>query len=192
MFVCASQWLDCLDTVSQWLESTVLKVIPRSSIPSDPASEEEPYDPTLGTVSRPLSGSSPLSSVSRLFPPTSSDLPSGPPHTVLLVRYNGWPQRWDEYIPSNSPRLSPFRTRTRHYAHGCPIPNAHVAVPESEVPESVTMKDVYEAVEKVKSVAWSRRAAAMERLGRVMVDAARIGEAAGRNFKAVSLLRQYL
>ena len=54
------------------------------------------------------------------------------------------------------------------------------------------MKDVYEAVEKVKSVAWSRRAAAMERLGRVMVDAARIGEAAGRNFKAVSLLRQYL
>ena len=33
---------------------------------------------------------------------------------VLLIHYNGWPHRWDEWIRSDSERLRPFRTRTRH------------------------------------------------------------------------------
>lgn len=33
---------------------------------------------------------------------------------LLLVHYNGWPHRWDEWIRSDSGRLRPFRTRTRH------------------------------------------------------------------------------
>ena len=33
---------------------------------------------------------------------------------LLLVHYNGWPHRWDEWIRSDSERLRPFRTRTRH------------------------------------------------------------------------------
>ena len=40
---------------------------------------------------------------------------------VLLIHYNGWPHRWDEWIRSDSERLRPFRTRTRH-------PNAVSAV----------------------------------------------------------------
>lgn len=33
---------------------------------------------------------------------------------ILLIHYNGWPHRWDEWIRSDSERLRPFRTRTRH------------------------------------------------------------------------------
>merc|ERR1712216_654631 len=33
---------------------------------------------------------------------------------LLLIHYNGWPSRWDEWIRSDSERLRPFRTRTRH------------------------------------------------------------------------------
>ena len=32
----------------------------------------------------------------------------------VLVHYNGWPARWDEWLPMDSPRLAPFRTRTSH------------------------------------------------------------------------------
>jgi hypothetical protein len=32
----------------------------------------------------------------------------------LLIHYNGWPSRWDEWIESSSPRIAPFRTRTAH------------------------------------------------------------------------------
>lgn len=35
---------------------------------------------------------------------------------LLLIHYNGWPHRWDEWIRSDSPRIRPFRTRTRHRA----------------------------------------------------------------------------
>ena len=33
---------------------------------------------------------------------------------LLLIHYNGWPKRWDEWLRSDSPRIRPFRSRTRH------------------------------------------------------------------------------
>jgi hypothetical protein len=33
---------------------------------------------------------------------------------LLLIHYNGWPHRWDEWMRSDSVRIRPFRTRTRH------------------------------------------------------------------------------
>jgi hypothetical protein len=33
---------------------------------------------------------------------------------LLKIHYNGWPHRWDEWIRSDSHRIRPFRTRTRH------------------------------------------------------------------------------
>ena len=33
---------------------------------------------------------------------------------LVLIHYNGWPARWDEWLPASSPRLAPFRTHTRH------------------------------------------------------------------------------
>lgn len=43
----------------------------------------------------------------------------------VYVHYNGWPERWDEWLHVCSPRLAPFRTRTQHatLAMGlCPWP----------------------------------------------------------------------
>lgn len=32
----------------------------------------------------------------------------------IFVHYNGWPPRWDEWLPFESPRVAPFRSMTRH------------------------------------------------------------------------------
>ena len=43
---------------------------------------------------------------------------------LMYVHYNGWPIRWDEWISWDSPRVTPFRTRTYHAesnTHSCPI-----------------------------------------------------------------------
>jgi hypothetical protein len=58
------QWLDVKDTVSQWLEATVMEI--------------------------------------------DQD------RRRVFVHYNGWPQRWDEWLAFDSPRISPFRSRTIH------------------------------------------------------------------------------
>lgn len=34
----------------------------------------------------------------------------------MFIHYNGWPTRWDEWLPFLSPRIAPFRTRTLHAA----------------------------------------------------------------------------
>ena len=33
---------------------------------------------------------------------------------LILVHYNGWPHRWDEWIRGDSERIESFRTKTRH------------------------------------------------------------------------------
>ena len=34
---------------------------------------------------------------------------------MLYIHYNGWANRWDEWIDINSPRIAPFRTHTIQY-----------------------------------------------------------------------------
>ena len=53
-----------------------------------------------------------------------------PSEVELLIHYNGWPTRWDEWIVNSSARIAPFRTRTVHPAHApfvSPSPNTAVA-----------------------------------------------------------------
>ena len=43
----------------------------------------------------------------------------------ILIHYNGWPQRWDEWLHVDSPRIAPFRTRSQHTTQPlalCPLP----------------------------------------------------------------------
>jgi hypothetical protein len=40
-----------------------------------------------------------------------------PQEGSLKVHYNGWPTRWDEWVPFTSQRIAPFRTRTVHSAY---------------------------------------------------------------------------
>merc|ERR1712238_516780 len=50
-----------------------------------------------------------------ISPPSSfRPRPSNNGAKLLLIHYNGWPHRWDEWIRSDSDRLRIFRTRTRH------------------------------------------------------------------------------
>uniref|UniRef100_A0A7S2GNI3 Ubiquitin-like domain-containing protein n=1 Tax=Octactis speculum TaxID=3111310 RepID=A0A7S2GNI3_9STRA len=35
----------------------------------------------------------------------------------ILIHYNGWPTRWDEWMPFKSGRIAPFRSRTVHSVH---------------------------------------------------------------------------
>ena len=74
------QWIDVKDTVSQWLEATIMDI---------------DYDDCR-----------------------------------VYVHYNGWPERWDEWIAFDSPRISPFRSRTAHSSLSTflsPVPNIQVA-----------------------------------------------------------------
>ena len=132
------QWIDCRDTVNQWLEATIVEIVkPEDILPSVQSR-------------RPSTAHSSSSNNDRKFRPPADDpavsagdlegrrrllleaCEEGHPEeeegelsgyrqrdyndgvTLLLVHYNGWPARWDEWIRSDSERIRPFRTRTRH------------------------------------------------------------------------------
>jgi hypothetical protein len=158
------QWIDCRDTVNQWLEATVVEIMhpqdilaPRrqtyrpfqaehgieSSLPSSSSRHPNPRRraaPPFQPSSDPAVSATDMQGRRRLLlEPCDSDSTSEnenndvdddedealsfgglrPRDTnegmqLLLIHYNGWPHRWDEWIRSDSERIRPFRTRTRH------------------------------------------------------------------------------
>lgn len=58
---------------------------------------------------------------------------------LILVHYNGWPHRWDEWIRGDSERIGSFRTKTRHYSSApfaSPTPNSlYSAAPSTYIYE---------------------------------------------------------
>jgi hypothetical protein len=125
------QWCDVRDTVNQWLEATIVEIL----LPQEVLPEASPSY-TLFDVRRPprvdadpAVHANDLEGRRRLLieacePGDPNELgadlvgfrPRQTNHGVqlLLVHYNGWPHRWDEWIRSDSERIRPFRTRTRH------------------------------------------------------------------------------
>ena len=83
---------------------------------------------------------------------------------LLLIHYNGWPHRWDEWIRSDSPRIRPFRTRTRHRimsTHASPTPNTvfQAAPPtfirdesDDEVERAVLLPELQRVISSVNDV----------------------------------------
>jgi hypothetical protein len=131
------QWLDCRDTVNQWLEATVVDILhPDDILP--------PHNDTDGpSIIRPTVSQSPTFNPVNDPPVSASDLEgrrrlvlepcvegcigdlggelagfrgrsTNDGVQILLLHYNGWPHRWDEWIRSDSERIRPFRVRTRH------------------------------------------------------------------------------
>jgi hypothetical protein len=86
--------------------------------------EEEPEGAAEGGGGGEAAAAEPNSAVARTavsVPPVEARGPH------VYVHYNGWPARWDEWIPVDSPRLAPFRTRTIHsvlQSHLSPEPAA--------------------------------------------------------------------
>jgi hypothetical protein len=162
------QWIDCRDTVHQWLEATIVDIKhPREILTPAPTSDsKEPsvisYIPAISTANSPRQMQDPaiganddqgrlrllLEPSSHAEDSTLSDLNDFNPTMVgwrersnnehvqlLLVHYNGWPDRWDEWIRSDSERIRPFRTRSKPTGRGgsdqsiygntrvnCPVP----------------------------------------------------------------------
>ena len=132
------QWIDCRDTVNQWLEATIVDMVrPGEILPSENTSNNTLSSPrssinddaTVTPAMDPAVGASDYDGRRRLLlEPCESDDPEDlggdlagfrPRSTnqnvvLLLIHYNGWPHRWDEWIRSDSERIRPFRVRTRH------------------------------------------------------------------------------
>lgn len=123
------QWIDCRDTVNQWLEATVVEVVkPEEILPIQLQSRNCNRFPSrvVRPTTDPAVSATDVEGRMRLLLEPSEFLPSGGEWDgfqqrdnnegvdLLLVHYNGWPHRWDEWIRSDSERIRPFRTRTRH------------------------------------------------------------------------------
>jgi len=132
------QWIDCRDTVNQWLEATVVDIVyPHEILRGYGAVEEDDenaiHATTVSPTSDPAIAVLDLEGRRRLLlEPCSEedseeqidgmhyrrrrgDISSGSNSVQLLhIHYNGWPVRWDEWIRSDSERIRPFRVRTRH------------------------------------------------------------------------------
>ncbi len=137
------QWIDCRDTVNQWLEATVVDVVkPEDILPvqllkdsrkdrvrpshptTDPAVSANDYDGRMRLLLEATDGS-PLDCEWGGYRQRENNEGVH----ILLIHYNGWPHRWDEWIRSDSERIRPFRTRTRHpssVSNGAQ--NCHVAL----------------------------------------------------------------
>ena len=130
------QWLDVRDTVNQWLEATVVEIVkPEDVLPPRPdaapgATARSALHSNTTPVTDPAVHADDLNGRYRLL---LEPCPEGCPDedeggawhgfrrrssnanaVLLLIHYNGWPHRWDEWIRSDSERLRPFRVRTRH------------------------------------------------------------------------------
>ena len=149
------QWIDVLDTVNQWLEATIVDIVsPSDILPHYFLGDEVAYSPRpnanrrkhrrrtpdavvsahdlegrrrLLLEPRPEDGEKDEGSVYDLLDEGYRPRDDNDGVQLLLVHYNGWPHRWDEWIRSDSERIRPFRTRTRHRSTvSDPFPDEHV------------------------------------------------------------------
>jgi hypothetical protein len=146
------QWIDCRDTVNQWLEATVMRICRTDEILGpewrQSLSTRQRLPPATGirTPSEPVVSADDLDGRRRLLlEPCDLGETTGVRRCddddddddnddtrscchILLIHYNGWPHRWDEWIRSDSERLRPFRVRTRHTT------NSPLALPTPQTP----------------------------------------------------------
>eukprot|EP00542_Grammatophora_oceanica_P014596 CAMPEP_0194052248 /NCGR_PEP_ID=MMETSP0009_2-20130614/44637_1 /TAXON_ID=210454 /ORGANISM="Grammatophora oceanica, Strain CCMP 410" /LENGTH=799 /DNA_ID=CAMNT_0038699751 /DNA_START=137 /DNA_END=2535 /DNA_ORIENTATION=+ len=154
------QWVDCLDTVNQWLEATVVDIVrPEDVLPRQlrdfPRNRRRRVvHPTTDEIVT----ANDFEGRMRLLLETCDDYDAegewggyrqrenNDGVQLLLIHYNGWPHRWDEWMRSDSERIRPFRTRTRH-ATGS---SASLPSPQSVYSNAPTtiVADVNEEVER--------------------------------------------
>ncbi|KAL3769860.1 hypothetical protein ACHAWU_007066 [Discostella pseudostelligera] len=95
----------------------LLELVPRDD--DDDDDDEDKNENDDESDSSPVTQSRRRNRTSQLLPSPDEGYyyrPRPENHNVqlLLIHYNGWPHRWDEWIRSDSERIRPFRTRTRH------------------------------------------------------------------------------
>lgn len=184
------QWLDVRDTVNQWLEATIVDVVTpddllvrapkeennqtsnahvdrnRAAVSVDPIVSANDYEgrvrlllePAEDENDRTLADLNHDEDLVGLVERQSND------HVqLILVHYNGWPRRWDEWIRSDSERIRPFRTRSRHVSnanHFCPTtestfesaPNTHIKSADDEIDREAVLPELYRILSDVQKV----------------------------------------
>jgi Ubiquitin family len=123
------QWIDCRDTVNQWLEATVVAIAyPNEILPPLENDDRSTVALSFQPTTDPAIAVADLDGRRRLLLEPCDEAESEEQidgihyrrrdnnHSVQLlhVHYNGWPVRWDEWIRSDSERIRPFCVRTRH------------------------------------------------------------------------------
>ena len=139
------QWIDCRDTVNQWLEATVVSILyPRDIMHSYHNASTTSTECTSSDTMNNNNNNASFSFQPTTDPPIavtdfdgrrrlllescteseSEENIDGEHYRrrtnndnvqILHIHYNGWPVRWDEWIRSDSERIRVFRTRTRHH-----------------------------------------------------------------------------
>jgi hypothetical protein len=184
------QWVDVKDTVNQWLEATVIDVVTPEEVLgvdfhllTDPLGMDENIShlPAPSTVPRGSMDGFPVISMDDLEGRRSLLLqtvivPNGSgegartieiprdafasKQQLLLIHYNGWPHRWDEWIRSDSPRIRTFRSRTRH-SSSLPFSAPSIHSVHDGSPHTHILSSDNEQVE---------RAAVLPEVGRILSD----------------------
>lgn len=125
------QWIDCRDTVNDWLEATIVDIVdPDDILPNEllmePKNQYKVSCENVNPTSDPAVNANDMDGRMRLLLEPSDERSfndewsgfrqreNNSGVSLLLIHYNGWPHRWDEWIRSDSERIRPFRTRTRH------------------------------------------------------------------------------
>lgn len=145
------QWIDCRDTVNQWLEATIIEIVrPEEILPEHTVHSVR----RNGNEARAITPANDVAVGSTDFDGRQKLLlescEEGDPDDIgghlagyrlrdtnegvllLHIHYNGWPHRWDEWIRSDSERIRPFRVRTRHPSSQSQVaPNIQSVYPES-------------------------------------------------------------
>lgn len=120
------QWVDCRDTVNQWLEATIADIARPEDILSEPSRPKTRRWPTQPATDPAVSANDFEGRRRLLLEPDGEDgfcaRHNNDGVQLLLIHYNGWPHRWDEWIRSDSERIRPFRTRTRHSSTSGALP----------------------------------------------------------------------
>jgi len=179
------QWLDCRDTVNQWLEATVVEIVgpneilksanvslsdnPKADAPPCPSSDTPIFADDLEGRRKLL-----LETADDVFDKTLSELNDDDKLIgyreryneniqLMHVHYNGWPQRWDEWIRSDSERIRPFRTRSKHVpnqSHVCPTPNSvfenapdtHITHEDDDIDRLALLPELYRSLNTIQDL----------------------------------------
>jgi hypothetical protein len=181
------QWIDVKDTVNQWLEATVVDILtPDDLIPCNDARfdylEHPPPNRVIKYDDDAVGSNDEDGRLKLLLEPsddpndrTLADLNDnedlvgyqereGNVHVrLLLVHFNGWPHRWDEWIRSDSDRIRPFRTRSRHVKKAnqfCPEPESdfqdenftHIRSVDDDIERPALLPEIFRTMTDVQTL----------------------------------------
>eukprot|EP00521_Asterionellopsis_glacialis_P007219 CAMPEP_0195288902 /NCGR_PEP_ID=MMETSP0707-20130614/5378_1 /TAXON_ID=33640 /ORGANISM="Asterionellopsis glacialis, Strain CCMP134" /LENGTH=741 /DNA_ID=CAMNT_0040348823 /DNA_START=869 /DNA_END=3090 /DNA_ORIENTATION=+ len=178
------QWIDCLDTINQWLEATIVDIVRVEDVlPSrkkrggrrhrrnkrpqvaDAAVSANDIDGRMRLLLEPCDpdddNEESVTDNEELAGFQERDNNDGV--QLLLIHYNGWPHRWDEWIRSDSERIRPFRTRTRHsssspYMSPSPqsvfhaAPSTYIKDEDDKADRSALLPELHRAISSVNSL----------------------------------------